>query len=359
MDIAQQRLNNERLIGTPFAKPEDVVRWLCAVQSQDYGVAKWGIGQRVENCRDSDLDQAYVSAKILRTHVMRPTWHFVMPGDIRWLLELTAPRVKGLMAYYDRKLEIDAAVFKRSNAALATALSGGRHLTRAEVAKVLEGGGIHATGQRLGHLVMRAELDALICSGTMRGKQHSYALVSERAPKARTLSRDEALAELAGRYFTSHGPALVQDFAWWSGLTVADARLGVEMAKSHLIHEVVDGKTYWFASPASNAKIKDPTVHLLPNYDEYLIAYKDHSSSFEGRPPMGTPALYDVLSRHIVVLNGKVIGGWRRTLAKSEVTIETNLLVSLTELQEGALHDAAERYARFPGKSVTVRPGEW
>jgi len=193
----------------------------------------------------------------------------------------------------------------------------------------------------------------------MRGKQHTYALVDERAPGARTRPREEALSELTRRYFTGHGPALVQDFAWWSGLTVADARRGVEMAQSHLVHEAVDGKDYWFAPVQPNARLKDPAVYLLPNYDEHLIAYKDHSSSFEGHPPMGTPALYDVLSRHIVVLNGKVIGGWRRTLTKEEVTIETNLLISLTAEQERALHEAAQAYGRFLGKSATVRQGTW
>jgi hypothetical protein len=359
LNIVRQRLNNERLIGAPFSAPEDAVQWFGAVQAQDFPAAKWGVGQRVKNCIDADVDEPYQAGKFLRTHVMRPTWHFVMPEDIRWMQELTAVRVKMLMAPYDRKLELDASVFKASNAALVKALSGGQHLMRSEVAKVLEGVGIHAAGQRLGHLIMRAELEALICSGVMRGKQHTYALVDERAPKARTLTRDEALAELARRYFTSHGPALPQDFAGWSGLTVADARSGIEMAKSHLLHEVVDGKTYWFAPPASNAKITDPTLHLLPNYDEYLIAYRDHSPLFEGRPPMGTPALYDVLSRHIVVLNGRVIGGWRRTLTAREVTIETNLLVPLADTQDRALHDAAADYGRFLGKSVTVRPGRW
>jgi len=359
LDIARQRLNNERLIGAPFGAPEGVVQWFGAVQAQDYPAAKWGVGQRVANCLDSDVDEAFQGGRFLRTHIMRPTWHFVMPADIRWMQELTSARVKALMATYDRKLELDASVFKASNAALVKALSGGRHLTRTEAAKVFEAAGIVASGQRLGHLMMRAELDALICSGTMRGKQHTYALVYEQAPNARTLSRDDALAELTRRYFTSHGPALVQDFAGWSGLTVADARSGIEMAKSHLLHEVIGGKSYWLAPATSSAKINDPIVHLLPNYDEYLIAYRDHSSSFEGRPPMGTPALYDVLSRHIVVLNGKVIGGWRRTLTKNEVTIETNLLVSLTQTQDRALNDAAAAYGRFLGKSVTVRPGTW
>jgi len=354
MDIARRRLHNERLIAAPFKKPEDVVQWLCAVQAQDYPGAKWGIGQRVKDCVDADVERAYVSGTILRTHVMRPTWHFVMPADIRWLLELTAPRVKAAMATYDRKLELDEALYGRSNAAIALALRGGTHLTRTEVSQVLAGAGIAATGQRLGHIVMRAELDAVICSGAMRGKQHTHALLEERAPEAKTLKRDEALAELARRYFTSHGPALVQDFAWWSGLTVAEAKAGVEMTKVHLLHEVVGDKTYWFAPSGPVTRVKDPTIHLLPNYDEFLIAYRDHSASLDESLPSGSAAMYDMLSRHIIVLNGKVIGGWRNTFKKNGVTIETKLITPLTEGQREALHAAAEHYERFLGMSVTV-----
>ncbi|HEV8574299.1 MAG TPA: winged helix DNA-binding domain-containing protein [Dehalococcoidia bacterium] len=332
------------------------MQWLGAVQAQDYPAAKWGIGQRVRDCVDADVEEAFVEGRILRTHVLRPTWHFVMPVDIRWMLELTAPRVNAAMSYYDRQLELDGAVYGRSNAALARALQGGKQLTRAELARVLEEAGIAASGQRLGHIVMRAELGAVICSGALRGKQHTYALLDERAPGAKRLGRDEALAELARRYFTSHGPALVLDFAWWSGLTVADAKLGIEMVKQHLLAEDIGDKEYWFAPSRATARVNDPTIHLLPNYDEYLIAYRDHSASLSAPLQTGFTAMFDMLARHIVVLNGRVIGGWRRTVEKNAVCIETTLLAPLNGEQEEALRVAAERYARFLGMPVTVAP---
>ncbi len=347
LDITAQRLRNERLIGAPFRKPEEVVEWLGAVQAQDYLGAKWGVGQRVKNCMDADVGQAFASGKILRTHMMRPTWHFVTPADIRWIQELTAPRVHTMNGTQYRKLELDRAVLKRSEAMLAKTLQGGKHLTRAELAQVLKRAGIPASGQRLAYIIMHAELNALICNGALRGKQHTYALLDERAPNAKKLPRDEALAELTRRYFTSHGPALVQDFAWWSGLTVADARAGIEMARPRLLHEVIEGKTYWFASVASGAKIKDPTIHLLPNYDEYLIAYKDHGPSFAASLPVKAFARDNVLAAHIVVLNGKVIGGWRRTFEKKEVRIEAKLPIPLNKAEKDALHAMAERYGRF------------
>jgi hypothetical protein len=357
LDIARQRLNRQRLIGGPFNRPEDVVRSLGAVQAQDYPAAKWGIGQRVKGCTDRDVDEAFDAGAFLRTHVMRPTWHFVAPEDIRWLQELTCPRVKKAMSYYDRGLGIDEDTFQRSNEILQQALSGDRHLTRPEAGKALAAGGITASGQRLAHLLMRAELDAIVCSGGMRGKRHTYALVEERAPNAHTLSREVALAELTRRYFEGHGPALPQDFAWWSGLTVADARAGIESAKSYLLSEVVGGKTYWFVpSPRRQARIPEPIVHLLPNYDEYFIAYRDHSASYEGPPPSGSAEIYEVLSRHIVVLDGMIIGGWRTVPERSGVIIETKLFQSLTPEQVAALNAAADRYSRFLAKPVTVRP---
>ena len=352
LDIANHRLHNQRLIGSPFETPEDVVRFLGAVQSQDYAGAKWAIAQRTKRTSDAELDQLFNEGAILRTHVLRPTWHFVMPADIRWMLKLTGPRVNAASAYYYRRLELDDAIFRRANAALAKALQGGNQLTRAELSQVLRDSGIQASGVRLAYIVLRAELDAIVCSGALRGKQFTYALLDERVPQTRTLERDEALAELALRYLTSHGPALPQDYAWWSGLTMADAKAGIEMVKPHLHQETVDGKTYSWV-PRATRTLRAPIVHLLPNYDEYLIAYKERSSSSH-------PLLKnlerddDALRAHIIVLNGQVVGGWRRTIKKDEVAIKTNLLAGLNKAELAGLRVAAERYGEFIGKTVTL-----
>ena len=286
---------------------------------------------------------------------MRPTWHFVMPADIRWMLKLTAPRVNAVSAYYYRKLELDDALFRRSNTAIGKALRGGKQLTRSELAQALKLVRIDAKGLRLAYLILRAELDAVICSGALRGKQFTYALLDERVPKFKTLERDEALAELTKRYFTSHGPALLRDYTWWSGLTMADAKAGIEMAGHELDHTTVDGKTYWFGELGETTKTKAPLIHLLPNYDEYLIAYKDRSSSID-------PSLHNHLRQrdaafnaHIIVLNGQVIGGWRRTIEKDKVTVNANPLLKLGAAENRALRLAAERYGQFLGKSAVSR----
>jgi hypothetical protein len=356
MDVAIERLRNQRLLGTPFAAPEDVVRWLGAVQSQDYAGAKWAIGQRTRAGTDADIDRACADGRILRTHVLRPTWHFVLPEDVRWMLALTAPRVRAAMATYDRKLALDGAVFRRSQAVLQKALAGGGALTRDELARTLGAAGIEASGQRLGHIMMRAELDAVVTSGPRRAKQFTYALLDERAPAARTLAREEALAALAGRYFASHGPALPRDFAWWSGLTVGDARLGIESASPRLVSTTVDGKTYWHApGPTRAARVPPHAVHLLPNYDELIVAYRDHAASLARGIAATFTARPELVANHLVLVGGRVVGGWRRLPGKGAMTVETTVAVRLDATARAALRAAVARFEQFLGQAVTLR----
>ena len=352
-DIPRRRLRHHHLTGTLLGKPEDVVRWLGAVQAQDYHGAKWALARRAQGASSASIDEVFNQGKVLRTHVLRPTWHFVLPEDIRWLLRLTAPRVKARMAYSDRRLELDDVLLGRSNELIAKALEGGNHLTRQELGRALGNHGIVASGQRLAHVVMRAELDAVICSGPLRGKQFTYALLDERAPQATGLDRDDALAELAKRYFTSHGPATVQDFAWWSGLTVAEAKRGIELAGPQLSQETMQTKTYWTGSTESTGDDESTTVHLLPNYDEYLISYEDYSPIFSGEVHQLAKPFGNALLAHIVVRNGLVVGGWKRAIRKNEVVIKVDLLVKLTEAEQAALQREAQRYSQFMGLPLT------
>ena len=349
LNIAQQRLRNQHISAATMQKPSEVVEWLGAVQAQDYAGAKWALGLRMRGALDADIEQAFTDGAILRTHVMRPTWHFVTPADIRWLLTLTAPRVHAVNAGMYRQLELDQALFKRSHAALVKALQGGKQLTRDELRAVLQRAGIATDSSlRMSYLMMRAELDGLICSGARRGKQFTYALLDERAPHARTLTRDEALAELTRRYFTSHGPATVQDFAWWSGLTIADVRRGLEMVNDQLAHEMIDGQTYWFATTTPRAKGQSQAAYLLPNYDEYTIAYRNHSAIFD------QTNLKQLIFGHVLILNGRIAGPWKRTLKKNSVVVEYNTLAPLTKAERRALSMAAQQYGAFLGLPVAL-----
>ncbi len=347
-DIAQRRLATQHLLTPTLTDPAEVVRRLGAVQAQDYGSAKWGVGTRTRGAVDAAVERAVNEGSMLRTHVLRPTWHFVTPADIRWMLALTAPRIKAAMAYYDRQQGLDAALFRRSNSALTRALRDGNQLTRAEVAMVLRRARVDATGpERLGRLLMRAELEGIVCSGARRGKQGTYALLDERAPRAAPLDRDEALLELTGRYFATRGPATVRDLAWWAGLTVADAGRGMEIAGGRLEREVIGDETYWLEPATRPSHRRSPTAHLLPNYDEYFIGFKNRSAIGERLSLAEGAMVGAALRAHVIVVDGQLVGGWKRTLTKAAVVVELTLLVRLTKPEREAVVEAAQALGDF------------
>jgi hypothetical protein len=353
-ELAHWRMRSLRLSGAPFGAPDEVVGWLGAVQSQDYGPAKWSLGQRADGVVDAAVDRAFADGAILRTHLLRPTWHFVLPADIRWMLELTAPRVHALNAYMYRRLGLDGAVVAKSTALLAGALEGGNRCTRKELGAILGGAGIADAGFRLGYLLIHAELEGVICSGPLRGRQHTYALLDERVPASARRGREEALAALTLRYFTSHGPATQKDFRWWSSLTAADVKRGLELAAPQLEHEEIDGVGYWFAPAPPAPPDPSPTVRLLQGYDEYIIGYSesryvlDASGGARSLPPDRPPF------NHAVVLDGQVAGHWKRTLRSDEVIIEAALYEPFTDPQARALQAAADRHGAFLGLPATV-----
>jgi Winged helix DNA-binding domain len=354
LDICGQRLANQHLSRQTVDKPSEIVRLFGAVQAQDYSTAKWGVAQRTRNATDAMVEKELDEGVILRTHVLRPTWHFVVAADIRWMLALTAPRVNAVLASYDRTLEIDAAVLRRSRTVLTKALQGGKHLTRAELSQVMQSAGIRTEGtQRLARIVMHAELDGLICSGPRRGKQSTYGLLEERAPRANVLKGDAALCELAKRYFNTRGPATVHDFAWWSGLTKSDAKRGVQAAGSELEHEVIEGRGYWFPKPARSQR-KSPVAHLLPNYDEYFIGLKDRSAMQSVLRASGWDGSVSFLGGHILTINGQIVGGWTRVLKGETTIVDLRLLTTLGDDERRAIAEEVRRLRAFLGMPVEL-----
>jgi hypothetical protein len=345
-DIVRRRLQNQRLIGKPFASPAKTVSWHLAMQSQDYGGAKWAVGQRSAGASDASVEAAFQRGEILRTHVLRPTWHFVAPADIRWLLQLSAPRIKAVSAPYFRKHGLDAATLRESRRVLEKQLSG-QQLTRDELALALAEAGLPTKGEALSYQMIAAELDAVICSGARRGKQHTYALLEERVAQAPARGRDEALAELALRYLQGHGPALVQDLAWWSGSTIADAKRAVAACSDQLRSADVAGKIYWFAPFARGAPLTEPVVHLLPNYDEQLIAYRYRRNAVADSLGARVGPGDGVFDGHSVTVDGQLVGGWRRELTKTSVIVSVTTLRKLSRAERQQLAVAARKYATF------------
>lgn len=340
--LAPLRMRNLRLWGTRCETPRDAVRWLTALQAQEFSLAKWSVAQRTRSATQADVDEALADGVILRTHLLRPTWHFVLGEDIRWLLQVTAPRVNALSAYYYRQLELDKKLFRRSNSVITKALRRGAHLTRRELAAALEDARIPARAERLAYIVMRAELDGIVCSGAMRGKQHTYALLDERAPHAKTLDHDAALAELTRRYFTSRGPATLIDFMGWSSLTAADGKRGLALVAGELESEVVEGTTYWSGpGPRVARKPSKPAVDLVQGYDEIIMSYsetRDDSFRVGGAPFINA-----------VLLDGRLVGHWKPSAKNGSVLVETVLRRALGREEKKALEAAIGAYRKFAG----------
>jgi hypothetical protein len=350
LKIAEQRLYNQGISHIRFENPHDVVQWHGAMQGQEYHSVKWALALRTQGYTDKVLDKLFDEGAFIRTHVMRPTWHLVAPEDIRWLLKLTAPRVHQANAYMYRQTELDAAVFRQSHEILTKALEGGREKTRTQLAADLAEAGIRATDVRLGYIMMEAELEGLICNGSRKGRQFTYALLEERIPPAKNLDTDEALAELTRRYFTSHAPASIYDFSWWSGLTIAEVKKGLSMLEGEFIEE--DG--YWrSANPETAADV--PMALLLPAYDEYGVAYKDHSATLSAE--FIEKATTSVFGGTIVIY-GHVVGYWKRAIEKKHVEITLMPFRPLSSDELEAVTIPAEAYARFHELALNLRVQE-
>jgi hypothetical protein len=347
MSIVQQRLANQRVTLNAQRDPAKVVSWFGAVQAQEFGPAKWGLGLRLSpGITDATIQRAFDAGRILRTHVMRPTWHFVTPADIRWMAELTGASVHRRMATYDRQLGLDAATFKQAAKVCERVLRDGNFLTRQELGKHFAAAGLPTSSWALGHIALYIEADGIICSGPRRGKLSTYALVGERAPNARRLDRDEALGELARRYFRSHGPATLRDFVWWSGLSTADAKRGLEMIRARAVP--LDGLQYWTLG-ASRARPWRGLVHLLPIYDEYLNAYRDRTVVPHGSAMVLARTGGYRQFQHALVIGGQVTGAWRPRAKRDRVDVMLAPQRRLTPNEQRAVEREISRYQRFLG----------
>jgi hypothetical protein len=354
--IAARRLAAQQIERPSFTAPGDLVAFMGAVQAQDPLAPRWAVGLRLGGAAagaGAAVERALAEGAVVRTHVMRWTWQLVAPVDLRWMLPLVTERLMARAARRHRELELDAAAFRRSHAAIARALRDGAHRTRAELGAALRAAGVAPDGARLSHLLAHAELHGIIGSGAPRGKQPTYALVDDRAPRPGTpQTREQALAALARRYFESRGPATVADFAWWSGLAPAEARAGLAAVRVHLASETVAGAFYWSAARAP--RVSSATLsraHLLPPFDEYLIAYKDRAAVLDPEQTRRLNAGGGMLNPCIVV-GGRVVGTWRRTLdRRGAVTITLAPFARPDSRVRAAIEEAAARYAAFLGRA--------
>jgi len=332
-----------------FTSGADVVSWFGAVQAQDYAGAKWALAVRLKGAKDTVIEKALDEGKILRTHVMRPTWHFVSPEDIRWMLELTAPRINAGNASRYRDFGLTEKVLNKCHDILIKSLAGEKHLTRTELSEILNKANIHTHDNRAAHILMHAELVGLICSGPRRGKQFTYALMDERVPQAKPVERDEALSRLVERYFISHGPATVHDCAWWSGLTLADVKKGISIGGDKLNTATINKHEYWFAANMPEAGRMSSQIYLLPNYDEYIVGYVDRTALAAASHINSRD---NALFSNTVIVKGKVAGVWKKTLKKDKIEIE---LESFGKIEQKPLKKAIDLYGKHLGRKAVIK----
>ena len=353
-EIAAERLHNQFIARRLRADPARLVARLGAVQAQEYPFAKWGLALRLAAPHtDASIDAACDAGHILRTHVLRPTWHFIARDDIRWMLALTGPRVQRTVIRWTRREGIDATTLRKAASIFERALSGGVSLTRADLGARLARSRIALSAAQLAFVTMYAELERVVCSGPRSGKQFTYALLSDRAPAAPRLPRDEALSTLTRRYFSSHGPATIRDFVWWSGLTVADTRRGLEMNRA--TRQTIDGVDYWRIG-ARGGLPAGHHVELLPIYDEYLVAYRDRAAVPHG-PGTLAASLESVTFRHAFISRGQVAGTWNVNRAAGRCDMRVTPMRRLSPAEKAGVADAAARFARFLGCPVSVTFG--
>ncbi len=352
-DIAGIRLISQQIAETNFSNLKDIVGWMGAMQAQDFAMIKWAIGVRLPNSTEKIVETAINNGEVIRTHLLRPTWHIVSSDDIYWILDLTAYKIKASLKSRHNGLELTEKVLSKSNSIIEKALSERDYLSREELVTKLKNAKISISENRASHLLFHAELDGIACSGPIKNGKQTYALLEKRVPRTKYFSKEEALANLAKKYFSSRCPATVQDFIWWSGLSVSDAKRAFEMIKDDFISETIGSQTYLLSNSFFSPVREKESIYLLPAFDEYIISYKDRSASlpFENhKKAVSNNGIF----RPIIVINGQVTGIWKRTITKDKVIVETKLFEQQNKATIKLIEKASLHFGQFLEKKVEV-----
>jgi hypothetical protein len=349
-EISGFRLDSQNVSTGRFSSPRELAAWMGAIQAQDFAMSKWALGIRLPGSTEKTINDAFNDGSILRTHVLRPTWHIVAGDNIRWMLELTAPGIKASMRSRNRRLELDEALLTKYFDIIAKALGKGHHLTREELTNELARENIRLDDNRAAHILMNAELDCMICSGPLKNGKYTYALLDERCPAKISIDRDEALQRLGAIYFKSHGPATISDFGWWSGLPARDVKKAMELVKADLSGISIDSVTYYYSG---DIKSYETDAYLLPAFDEIVISYRDRSavlSLVHNRKAVSDNGIF----RPIIMIDNQVAGVWKRTNKKDLVLIELGFFNSRGRKPVKQLEKAAENFGNFIGRKAEL-----
>jgi len=352
-EIALMRMASQKILETNFHRPQEIVHHLGAMQAQDYSMSKWAIGSRCD-ASEKEIEEAINSAKIIRTHILRPTWHFVSAEDIYWMLDISGPQVKPMTISAAKKFGYDTKMLEQIKVSIEKLLAGNNHLTRDEIMQELNIKKTSSGDFLSAAIMMNAELDGLVCNGKRKGKQITYALLEERVSKPKSkLSREEGLAKLALRYFESHGPATVLDFSWWSGFSPTVCKSTINAIKLQLNCITIDNQDYWLGKTNQDVGHFQESVHFLPAFDEILISYKTREASIliEHQSKAFTN---NGIFKPIIVENGKVIGTWKRTIKKDHTKIETQFFNETAMHKKKILFEAIKPFEKYLESKISI-----
>ncbi len=351
LEIANIRLFNQQIYTQQYKNVVELVEWMGAIQAQDFLMAKWAIGLRIKNNTEQIIEEAFNNGEIIRTHIMRPTWHIVSAHDLTWMMSLTSQRILNSAKGRQTELELTDEILIKCTKIVEKSLSIETNLTRSEIAEILNKHKIITNENRLSHILFYLELKSVICSGPIINNKLSYALFHKRVQYIKNLTFDEALAELAVRYFKSHGPATINDFIWWSGLSSREAKIAIESNKSKFITENIGSEKYLFSEPLQ-INLKN-TVSLLPAYDEFLISYKNRSASISEHIVKQAISSNGIFWP-IITINGQVEGIWKRSIRKNNVEIELKFFTSMNKSNKELIKMEIEKFEHFIGKPVKM-----
>lgn len=340
------RLANQQLISTRFTTPKDIVSYMGAMQAQDFNMAKWAIGVRIRGIKDLQVEEAVNKGDIIRTHIMRPTWHFVSRDDICWIMGLSTPRVKIAVRSYDKYTGLTDEIVVKTNLLISKILEKESNLTRQELGVRLKEHNIDVDTHHLNHIMYHAELDGIVCSGIVKEKKQTYRLLEEIAPQKESLSKDEALYRLANKYFGSHGPATLQDFIWWSGLTTSDAKRSLELIRSEFIFEPVNDQIYIFHNSSLPHVFDEDIIHLMPAFDELFVSYKDRKE-IVAKEHHKKVIVSNGVFKPAVFYNGEIIGIWNRVVKKNKIVSEVVCFSEQSSSKKKLLDKAIADFAAY------------
>jgi len=346
INIAAIRLVNHQLSETNYITPRQIVAHFGMMQAQDFNSAKWAIGTRLNGCTEKTINEVFDKGEIIRTHVLRPTWHFVTPENIRWMLQLSAKRIMQSMKSRDSELGLTDEIYTKSYRIIEKALEKDDDLTREELTKIMYAAGMKFDSSQMYHVITGAEANGIVCSGALREKKQTYALLEKRVPEAKPLTKEESLAKLARIYFKAHGPAALPDFVWWSGLPVSEARQGLESVQTEFVSETVDGQKYWMPDVGiQSLSTSKSEIYLLPAFDEYLVGYKDRTAAIISENHKRAISTNGVF-RPVIIKNGRVIGLWKKALSGKKI-ITITPFEPIDNATQQSIDLAAEKFRTF------------